>query len=114
MTAISAAQTHPPLEAVQQMDTAAVRDALQFIEAFWPVLANVTAFKKKLQFTIRTKKTAVAANALQIYDVAKRLARRDPANVEMASHVADLKRDLGRRGRRPAAKTPPEVPIETT
>jgi hypothetical protein len=97
-TAIHTVEQTPLLQGLKKLDVAAGRDTLQFLEAFRPVLDKVTAFASALQFTISSRKASLAADALQIYDIAKGVSR-DPGSAELASRVANLKRDLGRRGR---------------
>lgn len=97
-TALAAVEQTPALQAVNKLDVLAARDTLQFIEAFRPVLDKVSAFANALKFTIASRKASLAADSLQIYDIAKGLAR-DPGSAALASVVANLKRDLGRRGR---------------
>lgn len=97
-TAIAAVEQTPALQAVNKLDVLAGRDTLQFIEAFRPVLDKVSAFTNALKFTIASRKASLAADSLQIYDIAKGLAR-DPGSAAIASVVANMKRDLGKRGR---------------
>lgn len=97
-TAIAAVEQTPALQAVNKLDVLAGRDTLQFIEAFLPVLDKVSACTNALKFTISSRKASLAADSLQIYDIAKGLAR-DPGSAAIASVVANMKRDLGKRGR---------------
>ncbi|HJQ37195.1 MAG TPA: hypothetical protein VKB93_08655 [Thermoanaerobaculia bacterium] len=101
-TAIAAVEQTPALQGVDKLDVLAARDTLQFIEAFRPVLDKVSAFASNLKFTIASRKASLAADALQIYDIAKGVAR-DPGSAAVASLVANMKRDLGRRGRTKAS-----------
>lgn len=101
-TATAAVEQTAELQGVKKLDVASARDTLQFIDAFRPVLDKVSAFAKNLQFTLNSRKASLASEALQIYDIAKGLAR-DPNSATVASLVANMKRDLGRRGR---PKTP--------
>jgi hypothetical protein len=110
-TTISSVEQHETLQVVQKLDPITARDTLQYIEAFRPVLDKATAFERNLAFTLNSLKALLVADALQIYDVAKGLAR-DPASADMAAHVANMKRDLGRRGR-PRLKKPPAPAPET-
>jgi hypothetical protein len=118
-TAIAAVEQTPELQGVNKLDVLAARDTLQFIEAFRPVQDKVTAFANSLKFTIASRKASLAADALQIYSIAKGVAR-DPGAAAVASLVSNLKRDLGRRGRAKgstlAAKTAPpaQPPVTTT
>ena len=88
------------------------RDTLQFIDAFRPVSDKVTAFAKSLNDTMASRKANLAADALQVYSIAKGYAR-DPNSATVAALVANLKRDLGRRGRPKgsvnATKVPPPI-----
>ncbi len=97
-TAIAAVEQTPELQGVNKLDVTAARDTLQFIEAFRPVQDKVTAFANSLKFTMASRKASLAADALQIYSIAKGVAR-DPGAAAVASLVSNLKRDLGRRGR---------------
>ena len=83
---------------MNKLDVTAARDTLQFIDAFRPIQDKVTAFANSLKFTMASRKASLAADALQIYSIAKGIAR-DPGAAAVASLVANLKRDLGRRGR---------------
>src|ERR1051326_19458 len=97
-TAIAAVEQTPELQGTGKLDVTAARDTLQFIEAFRPVQDKVTAFANSLKFTMASRKATLAADALKVYSIAKGIAR-DPGAAAVASLVANLKRDLGRRGR---------------
>jgi len=97
-TAIAAVEQTTELQHINKLDVAAARDTLQFIEAFRPVQDKVTALASSLKFTMASRKASLAADALQIYNIAKGIAR-DPGAAAVASLVQNLKRDLGRRGR---------------
>jgi hypothetical protein len=117
-TAIAAVEQTPALQGVNKLDVTAARDTLQFIEAFRPVQDKVTAFANSLKFTMASRKASLAADALQIYSIAKGVAR-DPGAAAVASLVSNLKRDLGRRGRakgstttvKPIAPVVPTLPV---
>jgi hypothetical protein len=96
-SAIAAVEQTPELQGVNKLDISAARDTLQFIEAFRPVQDKLTALAKSLKFTMDSRKATLVADALQIYSIAKGVAR-DPGAAAVASHVSNLKRDLGRRG----------------
>lgn len=97
-TAIAAVEQTPELQHINKLDVAAARDTLQFIDAFRPIQDKVNALANSLKFTMASRKALLAADALQIYNIAKGIAR-DPGAAAVASLVANLKRDLGRRGR---------------
>ena len=117
-TAIAAVEQTPELQGTGKLDVAAARDTLQFIDAFRPIQDKVTAFANSLKFTMASRKASLAADALQIYSIAKGIAR-DPGAAAVASLVSNLKRDLGRRGRpkgstATAAKPGPLPPTPVT
>lgn len=97
-TAIAAVEQTPQLQHTGKLDTASARDTLQFIEAFRPIQDKVTALANSLKFTMASRKATLAADSLQVYNIAKGIAR-DPGAAAVASLVQNLKRDLGRRGR---------------
>jgi hypothetical protein len=97
-TVISAVEQTPELQSVRKLDVLAARDTLQVIEAFRPVLDKVVAFGKNLQFTLKSRKATLVLDSLQIYDIAKGVAR-DANSATVASLVDNMQRDLGRRGR---------------
>lgn len=103
-TAIAAVEQTPELQGAGKLDVAAARATLQFIEAFRPVQDKVTAFANSLRFIMASGKASLAADALQVYAIAKGVARH-PEAVAVVSLVANLKRDLGRRGRPKGAVT---------
>ena len=111
-TAIAVVDQTPELQALNKLNVSAARDTLQFIEAFRPMQDKVTAFADSLKFTIASRKASLAADALQIYYIAKGVAR-DPGAASVASLVQNLGRDLGRQGRKksPAAAKQPAPPF---
>ena len=108
-TAIAVVEQVPELLNADRLDIPAARDTLQFIEAFRPVVDKVVSFAKSLSDTMNSRKATLAADALQIYAIAKGLAR-DPNSAHIAALVANLKRDLGRRGRQKGSTNPAKVP----
>jgi hypothetical protein len=104
---IAAVEQTAGLQAVNQLDVPAGHDVLQFIDAFRPVVEKVNALGRNLKFTMSSRKSVLAFDALRVYEVAKGLAR-DPRNAPLVAHVKTMKRDLNRPGR-PASKIPPDV-----
>ena len=102
-TAIYTVEQTPELQLLNKLDPVAARDALQFIEAFRPVLDKATAFQQSLEFTVNSKRSQLTADALQIYAIAKGLAR-DPSGAVVGLHVLNLKRDLNRKGPKKGVK----------
>jgi hypothetical protein len=107
-SAFAAVDQIASLQGTQKFDVDAARDALQFLDAFKPMLDKLTAIRDALEYTLWSKKSSFAADALQIYAVSKGLAR-DPGSaqgaVTMSSHVETMKRDLGQRGRKRKRKS---------
>jgi hypothetical protein len=97
-TAVSAVADMPGLQAVQKLNVAEGRDTLQLIAAFHDVFNKIRAFEKSLKFVVDSRRASLAWDALQIYDVAKALARRT-GDVYLTAWVENMKRDLGKRGR---------------
>jgi hypothetical protein len=107
-TALAAVEEIPELRAVNKFDVAATRDAIQFIDAFRPVHDKMLALASSLKFTMSSRKANVAADSLQVYAIAKGLAR-DPGATTAYSHVQNLKRDLN-RSRRSKSSTVEQPP----
>src|SRR6185436_2003023 len=97
-TATAAVEQTVELQGVKKLDVPAAHDTLQFIAAFRPVFDKLIAFAKKLQFTMNSRHATLSVEALRIYDIAKGIAR-DPRSAGIVSLVANMKRDLGPRGR---------------
>jgi hypothetical protein len=110
-TAIAAVEANPELQATANFDVTEARDALQFIDAFRPMADRLNAAAENLTFSIDTRRANVSAGALQVYAVAKGVAR-VPQNTAVASHVGNLKRDLGKaRGTNRKKVTPTPAPV---
>lgn len=118
-TAATAVVAAPVLQSVSKFDVDEARDVLQFLEAFRPVVDQIEALGVDVKFTMDSRKATVAADALQIYAIAKGVAR-DPSSAALLAHVNNMKRDLGRtrpktREKAPApssASTPQEVEVK--
>jgi hypothetical protein len=95
-TATAAVEQTSELQAVKKLDPAQGHDTLQFAEAFRPVIDHVFALGRRLRFTVASRRARLAFQSLQIYAIAQSMARKDP---NIAAHVANLRRDLGPRGR---------------
>jgi phosphoenolpyruvate carboxylase len=105
-TAIAAVEANPELQGPGSFNVTEARDALQFIDAFRPMKDRLNAAARNLSFSIDTRKANAATGALQVYAVAKGIARA-PLSTTVASHVSNLRRDLGKaRGGRKKTPTP--------
>ncbi|HEU4888228.1 MAG TPA: hypothetical protein VFV49_10100, partial [Thermoanaerobaculia bacterium] len=70
-------------------------------------------FEKDLRNVLNSRRSLLAGQALDTYDLAKSFTR-DPNNAAMASWVANMKRDLGRRGPKKKKPLPIPGPVSTT
>jgi hypothetical protein len=73
-------------------------DTLQYMDAFRRVDDKLGAIKSYVRFTLASRKTVLAVQALQVYAIARSRAR-DKRDARINAHVENLKRDLGKRGR---------------
>jgi len=90
-----------------------MRDRLAFADAFGPVADEFEAMGHFLRHSIKAAQNEAGSDALIVYNVAKRLAKR-PEMSELLPHLADMSRALGARarqarGRAAAAKRKAEV-----
>jgi hypothetical protein len=108
-TAIAAVEANPELEG-GTFDATEARDALQYIDAFRPMADKLSAAAKNFTFSINSRKANAGNGALEVYAIAQRVAL-NPLSTTVASHVSNLKRDLGKRGRKKAAPTPAPAPV---
>jgi hypothetical protein len=90
-------QSHE-LTAMGTLDPREGHDVLQFLEAFQTVQDQLLVMHRDLKFTMKVRHAKLAWQSLQIYALARGLAR-DGKSPEMASYVSALRRDLGPRGR---------------
>ena len=93
----------PELDSVRRLIPAEARDVLQFLAAFEPAANRVAILLQTLRFTMRAKKAKVADEALQVYFLAKRYARRR-SGAAIAERAAVMRRSLGRAGKRRVPK----------
>ena len=93
-------------------DPATVRDLMNFGDAYVAVPDELEALAQFIRYSIAAAKHKAGLEALTIYSLAKRLAKR-PENADLAPLVADMRRALGTRFKRKAAPeittTPPPV-----
>jgi len=80
------------------------RDALQFAEAFRPILDRITILARNLKFTIDARKANVAEDALHVYALGKRYSKNP--NSTVLPDVEIMRRELGRTYPHPREKTP--------
>ncbi|HEX7153167.1 MAG TPA: hypothetical protein VF618_16900 [Thermoanaerobaculia bacterium] len=110
--AVAAVQLTPELRAINKLDPLVAHDTLQFLVAFRPVLDQLASLHKALKFTMATKRAALTSDALQIYQIAKGVAR-DARSPVVFSHVENMKRDY-HRGRSRKKADPEEQEVTKT
>lgn len=106
-TVIAAVEAHPELQRLEKFDVAEAKDALQFLEAFRPLLIQIEALFRDLKFTMDARRAKVAADGLQTYDIAKGIVR-DPSSAGIFAHVEKMRQDLGRTRPKHRDKTTPD------
>ena len=101
------------LARVGGVNSSAIRDWMSFAEAYAGVADEHEANVQFIRHSIATAKNRAGTEALMVYELAKRLAKR-PETAELAPYVADMRRALGPRFKRKPAKpsTPPPVQPE--
>jgi hypothetical protein len=109
--AIAAVDQSPALQGIEKLSVSRARDALQFRDAFLPIARKVLKIGNALEFTVDFLLAKQKADALQIYAVAKALAR-DAKNPAADTHVANMRRYL-RRGRHAKRKSVPAAGEDT-
>ena len=106
VTVIGAVEQSDELTGVKTLDTATTRDRKQYSDAVRPVADKIIAYGLSLIFTADFKRALNAADTLQMYAIAKTVARKAD-NAAVGLHVQTMKRDLGKLGRRKAKRTAP-------
>ena len=112
-TAALAMHNSEALARVGGVDSSAIRDWMSFAEAYGGVADVNEANAQFIRHSIAAARNRAGTEALTIYELAKRLAKR-PETAELAPYVADMRRALAPRFRKKTAKptTPPPVKTE--
>ena len=97
-TAVFAVEDAPDLRATRKLVPEQGHDTLQYIDAFRFVDDKLAEVKAYVRFTLMSRHTALAMRSLQIYALARGFARGGRRS-DVAAHVDNLRRDLGKRGR---------------
>jgi hypothetical protein len=116
-SAIASVEQDNSLQGTQTFDTVAARDKLQLIDAFTTLLERVTAFRDTVSYTVAVNRAELSALCLQIYGVAKQLARHSGAStgpISLTTHVHTMKQHLGKKGTRRKASPAPQPPARQT
>ncbi|MCU1348131.1 MAG: hypothetical protein JWO56_1161 [Acidobacteria bacterium] len=116
-TVANAVGNNEQMQALQPLDVAAAKDAIQYEAAFAPAADEVLTLYRSMRFTLDNVKANVGADALQAYRVVKAVAV-TTENAPLMEEVLRMRRDLGRVPTKPRAKkggtkeTPPPVSKE--
>jgi hypothetical protein len=97
----------PALQATGKFDVQKNKDNLQFLDATDAFVDQVVRFATGLVYTRGTKRAESTADMLQMYAIAKGMAR-DSNSPEIAAFVGLLQRDIGRV--RPKTRSKPSTP----
>jgi hypothetical protein len=108
--AVSAVVADPELQNVKSLNTAQALDDKLCVDAFIPLARQMDAAVKSLLLIIQGREARLAANAQQIYAVAKALSR-DREATPLGVQVGNMKRAMkGPRRRRIVGGQTPESP----
>ena len=77
-----------------------VRDLVSYADAYDPLADDLEAMAQFVRHSATSARNKAGTEALTTYALAQRLAKL-PQNAGLKPHVADMRRALGRRGRRP-------------
>ncbi|HXA20221.1 MAG TPA: hypothetical protein VN380_24800 [Thermoanaerobaculia bacterium] len=91
-------------------DAAQLRDLLRYADAYEPFADELEALAQFVRHSVVTARHKAGTEALATYAIAQRLAKL-PETADLAPHVADMRRALGKRGRSSKAKTAPVPPV---
>ncbi|SRR5216684_287442 len=105
LTAVAVTNSEP-LVRKGAADPARLRDLLNYAEAFEPFADELEALAQFVRHSVVTARHKAGSEALTTYAIAQRLAKL-PETADLAPHVADMRRALGKRGRNGKAKTAP-------
>lgn len=94
----SAAMLSNPRLALPSADAATLRDAYAYALAHDAAVQELKALTQFLEHTIRVQRNAAGLVALDVYNNAKRLARRRDG-AELRPFVDDMREKLGKKGR---------------
>ena len=95
------------------LDPDQTRDLMTYAGAYDPVADELEALAQFIRHSTLTARNKAGNEALMTYAVAQRLAKR-PETAELAPHVADMRRVLGRTRKAKSQPAPTPAPVPTT
>lgn len=104
-----AVANQPLLVRPDALDPAVSRDLMTFAETYTPLADEMEVVLKFLRHTIISARNMAGEDALVTYTLAQRLAKRAATKADLAPHVADMRRELGRyrKSKQVTEPTPP-------
>lgn len=106
-------KNNPLLARSGGLDPDQVRDLKDYAEAYAPVADELEALAAFVRHSVTVARHKVGSEALATYAVAGRLAKL-PQHADLAPHVADMKRALGRKRKAKEEEVPKQDPAPTT
>jgi len=94
---------HMPLVRAESLTPEQVRDLVAYADAFSPLVDELEALAKFVQYSTTFARNTAGAEALTTYALTVRLSKR-PATAYLAPYAADMRRALG-RVRKPSPET---------
>jgi len=93
-------------------DPAQLRDLMSYAEAYEPLADELEALAQFVRHSVITARHKAGRDALTTYAIAQVLAVR-PETADLAPHVADMRRALGKRAGRRSVKSKPAPTPQT-
>ena len=107
---VVALKNNPALVRGGGPDPDQTRELMSFAEAFGPVADELEALARFIRHSITVARNKAGSEALTTFALAQRLAKR-PETAELAPHVDDMRRALGKSTRKAKVKpAPPATP----
>jgi len=112
-TVVAGVNASPDLQSLDRIDVSQAKDTLQFINAFSPIVDRLNTLTRNLKYTMDARKADAAAQALEVYNLAKGLGR-SIAGADIAALAGNMKRDLNRKGGSKKDDPQPPAASQTT
>jgi hypothetical protein len=87
----------PEIQSMQRLTPERALDDIQFLQAYLPVRNEIEALLKNVDYSLNAVKAELVSESLLVYTMAKALLRK---NGHFAVFVRNMRRELGRSGRR--------------
>ncbi|HSY48315.1 MAG TPA: hypothetical protein VLC46_05860 [Thermoanaerobaculia bacterium] len=107
-----AVKNNVPLVRGGDADPAQTRDLMSYADAYGPLADELEALAQLIRHSIIAARSRAGGQALTTYALAKALAKR-PETADLALHVADMRRALGRTRKAKSQPAPAPAPVPT-